>query len=116
MTSLTKVELGEAQREVGLVSPLEAAVRDACQEPTLEAALAHIAIWESERVVKQAIRHHETGVSTAGHGGGWDTCFLLCFREVLERYRGKDKCLACERLYTKLRPCDTICARCAYAR
>ncbi len=65
---------------------LAEAVKHACAEPTLIKALAFVAVWETERVVKQALEHHRTGVSTASHGGGWDTCFELCLGEVLERY------------------------------
>lgn len=62
------------------------AVKRACQEPTLLDALNWIAVWESERVVRQARAYFETGVSTAGHGGGWDTCFRHCFSLVMKRY------------------------------
>jgi hypothetical protein len=62
------------------------AVRQACQEPTLLDALDFIAIWESEHIVKQAKAYFETGVSTASHEGGWDTCFRVCFKQVLVRW------------------------------
>jgi len=56
---------------------LDEAVKKACEEPTLAKALAWIAIWESERVVRFVLRHR---------GQSWDTCFRLCFERVLERY------------------------------
>ena len=66
------------------------AVNRACGEPTLADALTWIAVWETERVVKQAKRFFETGISTASHGGGWDTCFGPFFKAVLGKYP-KDK-------------------------
>jgi hypothetical protein len=62
------------------------AVEIACREPTLVDALSWIAVWESERAIKQARKYFETGVSTASHGGGWDTCFKVCLGEVLKAY------------------------------
>lgn len=62
------------------------AVTRACQEPTLVDALTWIAIWETGRIVLQAQEFERTGVSTAGHGGAYDTCFRLCFDRVLERF------------------------------
>jgi hypothetical protein len=66
---------------------LEEAIKKACQEATLKKALSWIAIWETERVVRQAKKYFETGVSTASHGGGWDTCFEVLFGMVLDRYK-----------------------------
>jgi len=66
---------------------LEEAVIRACSEPTLVDALSWIAVWDSERAVRQAIEHSRTGVSTAHHGGGWDTCFKHCFELVFERWQ-----------------------------
>ena len=63
----------------------EAAER-ACQEPTLLDALAFIALWESERVVKQAHEALQTGVPKGANGAGWDTCFKRCFELVLANY------------------------------
>lgn len=62
------------------------AIDRACQEPTLPEALAWVAVWETERVVKQAIECERTGVSTAGNGGKWDTCFTILFKRVLQKY------------------------------
>ena len=64
---------------------VEVAVR-ACREPTLVKALSWMAIYETERVVRQAIRWRETGVSTAASGGGWDTCFEACFEAVFAEW------------------------------
>ncbi len=70
---------------VGNVGTLnhDEAVRRACEEPTLVKALAFAAVWESERVVRQALDYRANGVSTV-----WDTCFERCLGEVLEQYEG----------------------------
>jgi len=71
------------------MNAVEASQR-ACQEPTLEDALSWIAVWETERAVAQALEWKRTGVSTAGHGGGWDTCFKVLFERVLiDWFHGK---------------------------
>ena len=79
---------------------IDEAVTRACTEPTLVKALSWIAIWEAERVVGQAFRWKETGVSTASHGGGWDTCFEYCFTRVLDAWSSR----------------TTVCARCGLNR
>lgn len=56
---------------------IDEAVKKACEESTLAKALAWIAIWESERVVRYVVQHP---------GQPWDTCFRICFERVLERY------------------------------
>lgn len=63
------------------------AIARACQEPTLIQALNWIAIWETDRAVKQALEWERTGVSTASHGGGWDTNFGYLFERVTERFK-----------------------------
>jgi hypothetical protein len=65
---------------------VDQAIARACQEPTLIRALSWIAIWDTERVVKQAIEWNESGISMASHGGGWDTCFEYLFVRVQEEY------------------------------
>lgn len=65
---------------------LDEAVRKACEQPSLVDALTWIAVWESERAIQQARRFFETGTSTAAHGGGWDTCFKVCFERVMKEY------------------------------
>lgn len=65
---------------------IDEAVKRALTEPTLAKALSWIAIWEAERAIKQAFRWKETGISTASHGGGWDTCFEYCFTRVLTEW------------------------------
>ena len=62
------------------------AVKRACQEPTLKQALAWIAVWETERVVAQALEWQRTGVRTGANGAAWDTCFELLFGDVLESF------------------------------
>lgn len=69
---------------------VQEAVARAILEPTLAKALAWIAVWESERAIKQALEWKRTGFSTVGHGGGWDTCFETCFSRVLEQYVEKN--------------------------
>lgn len=64
-------EGGEEEAQMNL----EEAVTKACEMPTLVDALTYIAIWETERVVKQA-RENST----------WTTCFKVCFDMVLDRY------------------------------
>ena len=64
------------------------ATERACQEPTLLDALSWICVWESERVVKQAQRHFATGERTPD-GAGWETCFKVCLKSVMEKYSQK---------------------------
>ena len=66
------------------------AVKRACQEPTLEEAISWICVWETERVVRQALRNCRLvdGLVVVkknpdtSHGGGWDTCFYQLIREI----------------------------------
>jgi hypothetical protein len=56
---------------------LDQAKRQACKDGrTLDEALVWIAVWESERIVRQA-RESST----------WDTCFEHCFTAVREYYQ-----------------------------
>lgn len=50
-------------------------VEQSCKQSTLAAALAYVAIWETERVVKQA-RQNPT----------WDTCFEYIFNCVIDQW------------------------------
>jgi hypothetical protein len=61
---------------------LEEAVITACQESTLVKALSWIAVWESERVIAQAIKAKKS-LSMAAQ---WDTCFEVCFKAVIYRW------------------------------
>jgi methylmalonyl-CoA mutase cobalamin-binding subunit len=65
------------------------AVEHACEEPTLVKALVWIAVWDTERAVRQAIEWSRTGISTASHDGGWDTCFEVLFDAVVAKYGSK---------------------------
>lgn len=56
----------------GVMTPIDRA----CQEPTLVKALAYIALWESERIVRWAREHDQ-----------WDSCFEFLIGQVMERYR-----------------------------
>ena len=70
---------------------IDEAVEEACKQPSLIDALDWIAIWESERVTKQAHNFLNTGVSTAGDGKGWNTCFKHCFEEVMYKWEKTHK-------------------------
>lgn len=63
------------------------AIDRACRESTLLDALSWIAVWESERAIRQAKRFFETGERT-GHNptAGWDTCFGYLFGRVMKRW------------------------------
>jgi hypothetical protein len=63
---------------------LASAVERACKEPTLTKALSWIAVWETERAIKQAKRGEVTNPDT---GAMWDTCFEYLFNEVQRAYR-----------------------------
>jgi hypothetical protein len=52
------------------------ASKKACSEPSLIAALTWIAIWETERIVKQARRESD-----------WETCFRCCFEQVFSDWK-----------------------------
>jgi hypothetical protein len=74
---------------------IEEALTRACAEPTLVKALSWIAIWETERVVQQAAQYEKTGGSTAACGGKWDTCFDLCFTNVIARWKAMERLKDC---------------------
>lgn len=60
---------------------IKEAIKMACKEPTLVKAFTWIAVWESERIVKQAFRQ-ERDIE----GKGWDTCFGVLFELVNNQY------------------------------
>jgi hypothetical protein len=64
------------------------AVNIACKQPTLLDALSFICVWESERIVKQALSNYRSGLS-GSNGTMWDTCFKVCLKNVLENYKEK---------------------------
>lgn len=64
---------------------LSEAIQEANKIESLSEALAYLAVWETERAIKQQNEWLLTGVSTAGHGGSHDTCFALIFRTFLEQ-------------------------------
>lgn len=49
---------------------------------TLLDALSHVALWENERAVRQALR----GVRDPSTGQLWDTCFRYAFEAVLRQH------------------------------
>ena len=78
-------------------SEFDMMLETACNKPTLAQALALVALWESERVVKQA-RTNER----------WDTCFEYIFAVVIKKWQKKRKAkIARKFLYElqHLRPC-----------
>jgi hypothetical protein len=56
-------------------------IKDACKEPTLTKALSCVAIWETDRAVRQAAR-----AERSPDGQLYDTCFEFLFNRVLEAY------------------------------
>lgn len=66
------------------------AVKRAIEEPTLLYALSWIAVWESERVVRQAHAFLDTGVRTTGDEKGWDTMFSYLFKQVDDAWNEKE--------------------------
>jgi len=62
------------------------AVTRACAEPTLLDALTWICIWESERAIHQA----RFNLGSGHDGAGWDTCFKICIKKVMEEYWKKN--------------------------
>jgi hypothetical protein len=76
-----KVEPGEGERPD--TSKIDGAAKRACQEPSLVEALSWIAVWDADRAVREAIRHHDAGTRDVD-GFGYHTCFLHCFRLVMD--------------------------------
>ena len=75
--------------------PFEKIIIKACQEPTLLDALTYACICESERIVKQAT----TNFGSGRDGTGWDTCFRVTLKAILDRYdKRKAKCGTCSHL------------------
>lgn len=71
---------------------LNEAATTACKEKTLTDALTYIAIWESERVLKQALESHKTKVTLSSDGTRgviWDTCFKVCFESVAKKWQAE---------------------------
>jgi len=68
---------------------IDQAVARACEEPSLLDALSWICIWESERAIKQARERYGSGTD----GAGWDTCFRVCLKRVMESYRNRSGAL-----------------------
>ncbi len=70
----------------GSVSVPEA-IATALKQPTLVDALSWIAIWDTERTVRQALRNvGPDNRKETGHGGLWETTFKLLFEQVLEQW------------------------------
>jgi hypothetical protein len=61
---------------------LDEATTNACKEKTLIEALTHIAVWESERAIQQAL---------ASKGDKWNTCFRTCFESVIKQWQTENE-------------------------
>jgi len=61
---------------------IDKAIKRACEEPTLLDALSWVCVWESERAIAQARFNFGSGSNSAG----WDTCFKVCLKCVMEQY------------------------------
>lgn len=59
---------------------LVTASQEACKHRTLIDALTWIAVWETERIVKQARSNEQ-----------WDTCFRICFQQVFDDWARLNK-------------------------
>ena len=73
---------------------LNEAVTVACREETLVDALTYIAVWDSERAVRQAIENYKTKVilsSEGTFGFVWDTCFKVCFEAVILKWQKEER-------------------------
>jgi len=68
------------------VKKIDEAVNKACSEPTLLEAFSWIAIWENDRAVKQALKGEKDPFS----GSLRETCFLHCFKAVMEQWAKKN--------------------------
>ena len=64
-------------------------IDDACKEDTLIKAMAYVAIWESERVLDEAVKVMRGEKPRDADGQGWSTCFEFLFKEVMEQYTVK---------------------------
>lgn len=73
--------LTDAPRVIGPATLKE--VLEQTKNWTLLDALVHVAIWENDRAVKQALR----GERDPHTGALWETCFCTCFEGVLERHK-----------------------------
>lgn len=60
-------------------------LQQALECPTLEAALTYACICESERAIDQARNRFGSG----SNGAGWDTCFGIVIKGVMEAYLSK---------------------------
>jgi hypothetical protein len=63
---------------------IEEAVKSACGQPKLSSALAWIAIWETDRVVKQALANLSNPAVNTNQP--YDTCFEFLFEKVIDAY------------------------------
>ena len=71
---------------------LNQAIERAAAEPTLKEAFAWIAVWETDRAVRQAVESYRTGVRTTD--GMYDTSFRFCFDRLMEAWDKKHDAVA----------------------
>lgn len=67
----------------------EAAIDEACKQPTLLDALSWIAVWECERVIPNAHSFLNGERSRNENGQGWETCFKFVIDETMKAYAVK---------------------------
>lgn len=72
-----------------MTTPLKDQIAEACKEPTLAKALAHIAVWEAERAIGQAFYLRDHPEEIGPDGQGWHTCFAFMFDKLIEAYNAK---------------------------
>lgn len=60
-------------------------IDQAILQPTLEKALSHVAIWETDRAVREAFRRARSGERTS-YGGLWEPYFETVFHQLMLRY------------------------------
>ena len=61
------------------------AVARACEFNELSEALASIALWETNRIIEQAVKHTANNTRNLDESL-YDSCFKFCFEKVLEEH------------------------------
>ena len=93
---------------------------EACKQPTLMDALSWICVWENDRSVRQALRNNcrlESGTLVVGKdsdatmGQGWDTCFGICLKTVMEEWERKTAAIKAEREKRAIARWRALCER-----
>lgn len=92
-----------ADSDPGVFGDLDDAVERAMLEPTLVKALASVAVWDSERLVRQAFKNAKYG--RADGTALWETCFERLFFVAIARFESK---APFEREYARSEPDDDV--------